>query len=362
MLKFLFPFFQLIIFIGFSFFLIQCNPKNLNKTTNNSALILLGRNLFYETNLSFNGTKSCASCHSPEFAFTDNYRRSITATGERVMHNAPTLFNVFANHYFDLANPNITTLDSQHQRPLLGKHPVELGFNLNETKILQFLKKDKRYQQLFSNAFGNNLNAVNLISITKAIKEFVASIKTGNSPYEDWKLGKSNALNNEELEGMKLFFSDKFKCVKCHMEPYFTSATSKTIQYVYFNTGLNNFGSIENQPEEHQGIYRYTNNPKDLGKFKAPTLINIAFTAPYFHDGSANNLHEVLDVYRNGGRSNNGNVILGNGIKNPLKDHRIQYTGMTLEEEKKLIAFLYSLSDTISIKNAKYSKPILQPN
>jgi cytochrome c peroxidase len=116
---------------------------------------LLGRYLFFDTNLSLNNTKSCASCHDPAFAFTDGYRLSVTALGESTIHNAPSLINVAHLKAFDWANPTVTNLEKQMLRPLFGTHPIELGTNKKLEELKKYFKTFEPYKTLIINEFDS---------------------------------------------------------------------------------------------------------------------------------------------------------------------------------------------------------------
>ena len=323
-----------------------------------TILIETGRYLFFDTRLSNNNTKSCGSCHDPKFAFTDGYRRSITANGENVKHNAPSLVNIAFQHYFDLANPTVTTLEKQHERPLFNEHPVELGAKGNETLILNRLKKDSLYPKLFSTAFPGLDNPISFANLIKSIAAFVRSIQSLDAPYDKFSKGDTTALSLSAKKGMALFFSTRLNCTSCHGVPYFTNATSTTnIDSIYFNTGLYNVAGKNKYPGEDNGLALITNQPNDDGKFKIPSLRNVALTAPYMHDGSVNTLEEVIDIYANGGRNIATGPFAGNGKNNKLKDERI--SGFTLSdiEKKQLIDFLFSLTDSSVIINPAFQNP-----
>ena len=322
------------------------------------AMIETGRYLFFDTRLSHNNTKSCGSCHDPKFAFTDGYRRSITANGENVKHNAPSLVNIVFQNYFDWANPTVTTLEKQHERPLFNEHPAELGAKGNEAVILQRLKTDALYQKLFAAAFPDVKDPISFSAVINCISAFVKTLRSANSSYDKFIKGDTAALTLSAKAGMLLFFSPRLNCASCHAGPHFTLATmTKNTDSIYFNTGLYNVSNKNKYPDEDNGLIIITGKATDDGKFKIPSLRNVALTAPYMHDGSINTLEEVIDMYVNGGRNISTGLIAGDGKNNNLKDKRISGFTLSQAEKKQLIDFLFSLTDSSVLNNKAFQNP-----
>lgn len=341
-----------------SLFFINRNKRLGNEEGEREAMAKLGRYLFFDNRLSFNRSKSCASCHDPRFAFTDEYRRSITASGDELKHNAPSLLNISLQNYFDWASPLTTTLEIQHQRPLFNEHPVEMGFKTNEQNILKTLKKDSLYQRLFFQAFPRSKDPFRAAHIISCLASFVRTLHSFRSPYDRYTDGDSAALTLPAKAGMALFFSASLNCSSCHPAPLFTVAgNTKNPDSIYFNTGLYNVSQFGRYPDGDNGLAAISGKASDDGKFKTPSLRNVAMTAPYMHDGSVNSLEEVLDIYARGGR----NIIIGpaagDGKDNPHKDHRI--TGFLLSsfQKNQLLSFLYSLSDSIALSDPAFQNP-----
>lgn len=317
-----------------------------------------GRYLFFDTRLSYNDTKSCGSCHDPKFAFTDGYRRSITAGGENVKHNAPSLINIVYQHYFDWANPNVTTLEKQQERPLFSEHPPELGARGNETTILERLKADTFYQRLFATLFQNEKDPIVFPNIISSIAAFVRTLQSLNSPYDKFMNGDSSSLSSSEKAGMQLFFSERLKCSSCHTPPLFTLATKTTnTDSIYFNIGLYNVLNKNIYPTEDNGLAAITNNTRDDGKFKIPSLRNVSLTSPYMHDGSMNTLEEIIDMYARGGRKTTTGPFAGDGKYNSNKDKRINGFSLAEDEKKELISFLFCLTDSAVLTRPAFQNP-----
>lgn len=322
------------------------------------ALREAGRYLFFDTRLSYNHTRSCGSCHDPSMAFTDGYRRSVTAGGENLSHNSPSLVNAAFLHYYDWANPSITTLVKQHERPLFNTQPVELGANKNEAQILQQLRSDKKYGRLFAAAFPREKDPFDFDHVIRAIASFVISIRSFNSPYDRYMKGDSAAMNMTAKAGSQLFFSSRLKCAACHPPPLFTTASlTKNTDSIYFNTGLYNLLGQNLYPSADRGLISITHKPQDEGKFKVPSLRNLGFTVPYMHDGSVNTLDELITIYESGGRNISTGPSRGDGRLNRYKDPRINGFALSAEERKALVAFLYSLDDSSVLSNPAFRNP-----
>jgi cytochrome c peroxidase len=322
--------------------------------------VLLGRYLFYDRRLSFNNTKSCSSCHNPEFAFTDGYHRSLGATADLHQRNAQPLFNLFRQHFFTAADSGITSLEEQMQNPFFSTRIVEMGVTGHETAILQRMASDTLYKRLFAAAFPETKGTIDFPSITKAIAGFLLTLRSESAPYDRYLAGDSNAIPVSARAGKQLFFSAKLSCAKCHGGTDLNTpagASPATPLLYYHNTGLYNVGDSGGYPAYDQGLYGSTSRLEDRGKFRVPSLRNLAFTAPYWHDGSANTLGEVIDAYAAGGRNITYGMDKGDGRKHPQKAAMIKGFRISDTEKRQLIDFLLSLSDSGFINNPAYGNP-----
>lgn len=338
--------------------LFSSSRKRPQKNDIETNLIETGRHLFFDNRLSYNNTKSCASCHDPKFAFTDGYRRSITANGDNVKHNAPSLINISLHNYFDWANPAITSLEKQHERPLFNESPIELGAKGNETQILSRLKADDQCMQRFSLAFPGEKYPLNFPNIIRALASFVGTIRSFNAPYDKFMRGDTAAMTLSAKQGMKLFYSKDLQCGNCHRPPLFTMASlTKDRDSIYFNTGVYNVWNKNKYPSDDNGLAAITKNPADDGKFKIPSLRNVALTAPYMHDGSINTLEEVIDMYQRGGRLITSGPNAGDGRNNLLKNKMITGFALSNEQRNELISFLYSFTDSSALSNPLFQYP-----
>jgi cytochrome c peroxidase len=328
----------------------------------NSPKVELGRHLFYEKRLSITGEFSCASCHLQKLAFTDGKTVAVGATGEKHPRNSMSLANIAYNPVLTWANPLMTKLENQALVPIFGEHPVEMGMVGREKQILAMLQDDEKYQRLFRDAFSNDQDVINLSNLTKALAAFERTLISVNSPYDKYRFGgDANAISPAAKRGEKLFNSEKLECFHCHGGINFTDSViheKLAFQEIAFhNTGLYNIDAKGSYPPDNTGVYEITSKPTDMGRFKAPTLRNIALTAPYMHDGSIATLEEVIAHYQAGGRTIHAGEFAGVGSKNPFKSNFISGFKLTESEKQDLLAFLQSLTDEKFINNPAFSDP-----
>ena len=331
------------------------NPMNFQK-------VELGRHLFYEQRLSITGEFSCASCHLQKLAFTDGKTVAVGATGEKHPRNSMSLANIAYNPVLTWANPLMTKLENQALVPIFGEHPVEMGMVGREKQILAMLRDDAKYRQMFTDAFKNEKNPINLSNLTKALAAFQRSLISVNSPYDKYRFGgDTNAISPAAKRGEKLFNSEDLECFHCHGGINFTDSVMHeklAFQEIAFhNTGLYNIDGKGAYPANNTGVYEITSKPTDMGRFKAPTLRNIALTAPYMHDGSIATLEEVIDHYQKGGRTIHTGELAGIGSTNPFKSEFISGFKLSESEKQDLLEFLRSLTDEEFIKNPAFSNP-----
>jgi cytochrome c peroxidase len=343
-------------FFIFSFSFFSCTDVKKNTAAYTESNIKLGRYLFYDRRLSVNNTRSCGTCHNPQFAFTDGYKRSLGVFADLHQRNTQPLFNLQYLKYFTAADSTIHSPLQQMANPLFNNHPAEMGVNGNETVILKKIAADEVYKKLFAAAD----KLISWADIKSAISAFMFTLQSANSPYDKFKNGDSAALTTAAKKGMQLFFSAKLNCSSCHggfnfSSPSVTSNKGDTL--FYFNTGLYNIDGKGAYPAYDQGLYQLTKNTADMGAFRVPALRNLAFTAPYFHDGSAASLSEVIDIYAAGGRNITQGIYNGDGKLNPNKHPFISGFNTTPEDKINLINFLLSLSDSSFINNPAYQNP-----
>ena len=278
-----------------------------------AAGVALGRRLFFDPILSADRSLACASCHLPRFAFASPDRISIGIGGQRGTRNAPSLLNVaYGSPLF--WDGRAQTLEQQALLPI--QNPVELGSKLDG--VLARLQADADYARDFAAAYGGPVNRVNL---ARALASFQRALLSGNSPVDRFRAGDSSALTTEQRQGLWLFES-KGRCWKCHSGRNFTDNQ-------FHNTGVS-WGRV---PSDF-GRFAITHKPADRGRFKTPTLRNVALTAPYMHDGSLPDLKQVVEFYNRGAGAN------------PHRDPLMQPLNFSPREVAQLVAFLKALTGT----------------
>jgi cytochrome c peroxidase len=330
------------------------------------AKFQLGRSLFYDKRLSGNGTMACASCHFQHLAFTDGKAVSIGSTGMHTLRSAQGLANSAYHPYLTWANYSLVTLERQMLNPLLGENPIEMGVNDGTMPlVLQRLRDDQKYAQQFKQVFPDEENPFTLANCVKAIATFQRGLMSANSKYDQF-LQHKVMLSDSETRGRALFFSEKSQCSQCHGGFNFTdqviTAASENVPTPFHNTGLYNIDGKGGFPEGNRGIFELSNKPADMGAFRAPSLRNVAVTAPYMHDGSIQNLSQVLDFYAGHGRVMTQGEYQGDGRLNPFKDARINRIDLSAQDKADLIAFLNTLTDTDFLRNPRFSDPFGAPH
>jgi len=323
--------------------------------------VLLGRHLFYDTRLSGNGTFACSNCHLQSRAFADPLPRGVGSTGDVHPRGAMALMNVAYASALTWGNPNMKTLEQQALVPMFGEDPVELGLAGKEAELLTRLGGDARYARMFRAAFPGDATPVSLVNITRAIASFERTLISGRSPYDRALHGDRAAMSAAAVRGEQLFFSERLECFHCHGGYNFTGTVDnvgKAFPEVEFhNTGLYNLGGRGGFPKENPGLMEFTGRKEDEGKFKAPSLRNIALTAPYMHDGSIATLDGVIDHYAAGGRTIASGPHQGVGSENPNKSEFINGFELSPTERQDLLAFLHSLTDSAFVTDPRFADP-----
>jgi cytochrome c peroxidase len=323
------------------------------------AKVDLGRHLFYDTRLSGNGTQSCASCHEQARAFTDGKPRSVGSTGQIHPRGSMSIVNIAYAQALTWANPSLTRLEEQALVPMYGDHPIELGLDRTDT-WLQTLGRDATYQRLFRAAF-NEEQPVSRDNVLKAIATFERSLVSARSPYDRYHFDRNDAAISEAAKrGEVLFHSRPLSCFTCHGGIHFSGAMGtprRAMAIEFHNTGLYNLRGPLSYPTENTGAFEVTRNAADVGKFKAPTLRNVAVTAPYMHDGSVATLEDAIDHYAAGGRTIATGAYAGIGRDNPNKSGSIRGFALTQDQRADLIAFLQSLTDEALLKDPRFGNP-----
>jgi cytochrome c peroxidase len=330
------------------------------------AKVELGRRLFYDTRLSVDGTFSCASCHDQTLAFTDGKARGVGVTGQVHPRSSMGLANVGYASSLTWANDLVGTLEKQALVPMFGESPVELGLAGKETELLDRLRSEPVYQDLFPRAFPGDDDPIRLDPIVKAIAAFQRTLISGDAPYDRFVYGKDDsALSASAKRGKDLFFSERAECFHCHGGFNFSDSVTfegkAFLEVAFHNTGLYNVDGNGGYPTESRGLIDISGKPRDMGRFKAPSLRNVAVTAPYMHDGSIATLEEVIAHYARGGRQIASGPNAGDGSTNPLKSEFVRGFTISPDEIADLIAFLESLTDRSFLTDPRFSDPWKSP-
>lgn len=286
----------------------------------------LGKALFYDGNLSRDGTISCAECHSQPSAFTHHGHDLSHGIDNKIgIRNAPPIQNMaFQKEFF--WDGGVFDLDLFSIAPI--ENPVEMDEKLGN--VLEKLRKQEKYTMLFQKAYGSK--EVTTERFLKALSQFMLALVSANSRYDKYARKESGGtLNADELEGLGIF---KQKCASCHSGELFTDLS-------YRNNGLPVYN------KEDTGRMRITAAEGDSYKFKVPSLRNIAITAPYMHDGRFYSLEAVLNHYSDG-------VIESKSLDGLLKTNQTLGIALNKDEKIKLIAFLKTLTDEEFLKNKKF--------
>ena len=279
------------------------------------AKVALGRMLFFDSLLSEDQSLACATCHDPGRAFTDGRPVSVGVFGRRGTRNVPTLVNrtYGASFFWD---GRITTLEEQVLQPI--QDPKEMDITVGEVVVR--LEGDRDYSDLFRAAFGREVNDGDL---AKTLASYVRTILSGDGPIDRYLNGDRDALTQRQRQGLDLF-RRKGGCTACHLGPTLSDEQ-------FHNTGV----AWSDGDWLDDGRFGVTGERTDRGRFKTPTLREIARTAPYMHDGSITTLEDVVEFYDRGGNSN------------PHLDPAIRPLRLTADEKRALLDFLGSLSSEV---------------
>jgi len=331
-----------------------------NPTT--AAKVELGRRLFYDARLSRDGTMSCASCHIQELAFTDGRATSPGVTGQLTARNSMSLANAGYQPVLTWANPLMHSLEQQALVPLIGQEPVELGLAGMDAEVRERLQSERTYRRLFREAFPDVRGDISLATVTRSLAAFQRTIISVRSPYDRYRYeGDVGAVSDAVIRGEALFFSERLECHHCHNGLHFSDTVlherNLLGEIAFHNTGLYNIDGRGAYPDNNTGIAEITGRLEDMGRFRAPSLRNVAVTAPYMHDGSIATLDEVLDHYAAGGRTILEGSYAGVGRDNPLKSSFVPGFDLSAQERSDLIAFLQSLTDEQFLRDPRFSNP-----
>lgn len=256
-------------------------PKN-NATT--PERVALGKMLFFDPRLSRDGSMSCATCHNPVLGWSDGLPTGVGFKGEILGRASPTVINSAYNR-IQMWDGRARTLEAQALGPILAS--VEM--NGDPSAIVEWLRETPGYQRAFDVAYP--AEGISEKTMARAIAAFERTVISNNSPFDQWVRGDADAMTAQQIRGFRVFLDpDKGNCAVCHQAPNFT------------DDGFHNLG-LASYDTDSPDMGRFAHKPIKVlkGAFKTPTLRDIELTAPYFHDGSANTLAEVVDHYVQGG-------------------------------------------------------------
>ena len=322
----------------------------------------LGRLLFYDTRLSGNQTYACASCHQQSLAFTDGIGLAIGSTDELHPRGSMSFANVAYTPTLTWANPLLGRLEDQALVPMFGEEPIELGLAGKEEELLDRLQADPRYQRMFAEAFSDEEEPINLYNILRGLGSFQRTLISGNSPFDRYVFGfDDDAISESAIRGAELFLSERFECFHCHGGILFTNSIDHegriAAERPFHNNALYNIDGEGAYPADNIGLLEFTLRPADMGRFKPPTLRNVAVTAPYMHDGSMVTLEEIIDHYAAGGRTISEGPFAGDGSASPLRSIFVPGFKITEDEKQDVINFLESLTDQEFLSNPQFADP-----
>lgn len=306
-------------------------PENNPQTVEGLAL---GRALFYDPILSADGTQSCASCHGIQQSFTDSRRFSFGIDGIAGTRNSMPLFNMAWNYTEKfLWDGEANSLEEQVADPIIN--PIEMHNTWDN--LVASLNASNKYPQLFEAAFGSS--DIDQTTIAKAIAQFERTLISANSKFDRHLLGTAT-LTPSEASGLEIFMNEnKGDCFHCHGNPNSPLWTDNT----FHNNGLDAVFT-------DRGLGEVTGDPRDFGLFKSPSIRNLAYTAPYMHDGRFNTLDEVINHYSDG-------LVYSETIDPLMKTIAQGGVQLTQDEKNDLKAFLLSLSDPSFRANPDFQNP-----
>ncbi len=297
------------------------------------AKVALGKRLFYNASLSGTGTRSCASCHKPDLAFTDGLSRpsDVHHVSNLLRRNAPTLINAAlqSNYFYDM---RALTLEDQVRDVIENKQEMDGSMDA----IIKYVSEDETYESLFERAFPERTDGgISSDEITNALGAYVRSLTKLNSRFDEYMRGDEDAMSKQEVRGFNLFMG-KAKCATCHFMPLFNGVTPP--KYVTSETEVLGIPTSlsDSTLDEDMGYYGVIGVESFKHAFKVPTIRNVARTGPYMHNGVYQTLEQVMDFYNDGGAAGLG-IDLPNQTLSPAK------LNLTEIEKEDVIAFMRSL-------------------
>lgn len=289
-------------------------PKLPGGNAMSAARVELGRRLFYDADLSVDGSMACSTCHVQRHAFADGNATHPGVHGDPGRRNVPGLANVAWAKSLTWGDPRVRTLEKQMLIPLTGTNPVEMGMRGREGEIAVRLGRDDCYVRMFRDAFPEAGGRIDIGTIGRALAAFQRSLISADTRYDRWLAGDASALDAEERQGARLFGRS---CASCHAGP---DLTDGRFHRARFEPGDRGLGEI-------------TGRRADDGRFRTPGLRNVMLTAPYLHDGSARTVAEAIDR------------------------HPAVSPGMAAADRQAIVRFLGALTDRAFVSDPRYALP-----
>ncbi|MBL7802899.1 MAG: hypothetical protein JNL02_04125 [Saprospiraceae bacterium] len=331
-------------FSGFGF---GFNAQNPNIT---DAGATLGRVLFYDPQLSLNNRISCASCHKQELAFSDGKAGSVGFEGKVTPRNSMAILNAGFNNnlFWDSRVQNVNELAT---KPI--QNHIEMGME-EMANLERKLSNVSYYPALFEAAFGSKVITEDLIG--NALAQFVCAITTTNSRFDAEQRQSFVGYSQMERMGHDLFFSARTNCARCHAAPNFAAPDFAGGEYGSTGGGTFGGGGDDLKGAANNGLdLAYADQGLGEGRFRIPSLRNIALTAPYMHDGRFNTLEQVIDHYDHGIQPHHS---LDKNLRNA--DGSPKRMNLNSMEKLALIAFLHTLTDETLLSDPRFSDPFRQ--
>lgn len=266
----------------------------------------LGRRLFYDADLSIDGTMACATCHEQHRGFADGNSTHAGVHGDPARRNVPGLANLASFKSYTWGDPRIRTLEAQVLVPVLGESPVEMGMKGQEAEIARRLSRDACYRHMFAAAFPATAGRIDMAAVAQALAAFERTLVSYDAPYDHGASPDPMAR-----QGTALFRRD---CASCHAGTDFTDSR---------------FHNVTTWVSRDRGLGEISDRFADNGAFRTPSLRNVAVTEPYFHDGSARTLEEALR----------------------------RHAGVREADIPALVTFLKTLTDEAFLKDKRFSLP-----
>lgn len=289
------------------------------------ALTELGKQLFFDPRLSVSNQISCSSCHDPDIAWQDGRRQALGHDHNQGARNTPSLLNIWAIEplFWDGRSG---TLEEQSLHPIVD--PMEMNQDLESLPAK--LQAIDTYEPLFEDAFDDSL--VTLDRIAKALAQFQRTLVSRRSDFDKFVDGDKDALPDAALRGLHVFRT-KARCMNCHNGPMFTDMD-------FHNLGLHFYG----REREDLGRFNVTQDPKDIGKFRTPSLRDVDFTGPYTHTGLITDLEGMMNMYNAGMARPRPRPGLENDPNFPVTSELLKPLNLTRQEMDDLIAFMEAIS------------------